>query len=72
MGQHPRVVSIAINELPVDGAYIEKMLEAALTEFGADAPITLSFRKAWFASWHDLERFKTNVGVEVSDTDIDQ
>ncbi len=72
MGQHPRVVSIAINELPVDGAYIEKMLEAALTEFGADAPITLSFRKAWFASGHDLERFKTNVGVEVSDTDIDQ
>ena len=53
-------------------SYLEKLLEAALTLLPPDAPVTLSFKKASFASGHDLERFKTNVGIEIAATDIEQ
>jgi hypothetical protein len=72
IGQGTRAINIAINELQVDGGYLEKLLEAALTLLPPDTPVTLSFKKANFASGHDLERFKANVGVDVAPTDVEQ
>lgn len=71
-GQGAQAINIRINELSVDGTYLEKLLEAALTLLPPDAPVTLSFKKASFASGHDLERFKTHVGIEIAATDIEQ
>jgi hypothetical protein len=71
IGQGAKAISIAINELPVDGAYLERLLEAALVLFPPDAPVTLSFKKAQFASGHDLERFATAVGIEVAPADVE-
>ena len=72
IGQGTKAINIAINELQVDGSYLEKLLEAALTLLPPDTPVTLSFKKANFASGHDLERFKANVGIDVVSTDIEQ
>ncbi len=72
LGQGAQAINIRINELSVDGVYLEKLLEAALTLLPPDAPVTLSFKKASFASGHDLERFKANVGIDIAATDIEQ
>jgi hypothetical protein len=72
IGQGTKAISIGINELPVDGTYLERLLEAALSLFPPDAPVTLSFKKAQFASGHDLERFCAAVGIAVAASDVEQ
>jgi len=61
-----------VGEVRVDAAFITALLNKVLEKFAPDTPITLTFRKAHFASGHDLKDFAGKLGMELAQADIEQ
>jgi hypothetical protein len=72
VGQGNKVAQIAIGELRVDAAFITALLEKLLEKFAPDTPVTMTFRKAYFASGHDLEDFARKLSLELETGDVEQ
>ena len=43
-----------------------------LEKFAPDTPVTMTFRKAHFASGHDLKDFAEKLGIELQPGDVEQ
>ena len=61
-----------VGEIQVDAAFIEAILEDCAGEVRADTPVTMTFRKAHFASGHDLKHFAEKLGFELQTGDVEQ
>lgn len=72
VGNGNQIVSINIGEITVDAAFIENLLTKVLEKFSPDTPITMTFRKAHFASGHDLKDFAGKLGIELKQGDVEQ
>jgi hypothetical protein len=72
VGQGNQMIAINVGEIAVDGAYIEALLTKVLEKFTPDAPVTMTFRKAQFASGHDLKDFASKLGIELQPSDVEQ
>jgi hypothetical protein len=72
IGQGSQMVSIVIGEIAVAADFIEALLTKALEKFDPNAPITMSFRRASFASGHDLKEFAEKLGIELTASEIEQ
>ena len=72
VGQGSKVANIMVGEVRVDGAFITALLTKVLEKFAPDTPVTMTFRKAHFASGHDLKDFAGKLGIELEQTDVDQ
>lgn len=72
VGQGAKVASIMVGELRVDAPFLAQLLEKVLTKFPTDATVTMSFRKAHFASGHDLKQFCEKLGLEITQGSIEQ
>lgn len=57
-------------EAPAD--YIEAVLTALLARFEPAAPVTMTFKRARFASGFDLLRFAESLGLEVGPGEVEQ
>ena len=71
-GQGSKVAQLAVGEVRVDAPYLSALLEKVLEKFPPDTPVTLTFRKAHFASGHDLKDFAGKLGIEIRQPDIEQ
>lgn len=72
VGQGNQIVSIQVGEIQVEASFIQALLEKVLEKFQPDTPISLSFRKAHFASGHDLKEFAAKLGIELIQGEIEQ
>ena len=72
VGQGARVASITIGEVQVDAAFLTRLLENVLEKFPPDTPVTMAFRKAHFASGHDLEHFCETLGLDIAQGSVEQ
>jgi hypothetical protein len=72
IGQGKQSATFAIGEIPVNAAFVETILKAVLEKFEATTPVSMTFRKASFASGHDLKEFAEKLGIELQPTDIEQ
>ncbi|MDB5972090.1 MAG: hypothetical protein JWQ90_4540 [Hydrocarboniphaga sp.] len=72
VGQGNKVASIMVGEVRVDAAFITALLTKVLEKFAPDTPVTMMFRKAHFASGHDLKDFAGKLGIELEQTDVEQ
>ncbi len=72
IGQGSQMVSIVIGEIPVSADFIEALLNKALEKFDPNAPITMTFRRASFASGHDLKEFADKLGIELTVNEVEQ
>ncbi|MCA3223201.1 MAG: DUF499 domain-containing protein [Burkholderiales bacterium] len=72
VGQGSKVAQIAVGEVRVDSAFITALLEKVLEKFAPDTPVTMTFRKAHFASGHDLKDFAGKLGIELEQADVEQ
>ena len=50
----------------------EALLTKVLEKFAPDTPITMTFRKAAFASGHDLKDFAGKLDIELGPGDVQQ
>ena len=58
----------------MQAAFLEAILKSVLDleKFTPDTPITMSFRKAHFASGHDVRQFADKLGIELQIGDVEQ
>ncbi len=50
----------------------DALLTKVLEKFTTETPVTLTFRKAHFASGHDLKDFASKLGIELKPGDVEQ
>jgi Protein of unknown function (DUF499)/Fn3 associated len=72
VGQGTKVAQIDVGEVRVDAPYIGALLEKLLEKFTPDTPVTMTFRKAYFASGHDLKDVASKMGLELEPGDVEQ
>jgi hypothetical protein len=72
VGQGAQTARIMVGELRVEGPYLTQLLEKVLDKFPPDTPVTMSFRKAHFASGHDLKQFCEALGIELAEGSVEQ
>lgn len=72
IGQGAQMIGITIGEISVEAGFVEQLLTKALEKFSPEAPITMTFRKANFASGHDLKEFADKLGIELNPGDVEQ
>jgi hypothetical protein len=72
VGSGNKVAQVAVGEVRIDAAYVTALLEKILEKFAPDTPVTMTFRKAHFASGHDLKDFAAKLGMELDPGDIEQ
>jgi hypothetical protein len=72
VGQGSQMISVNVGEIPVDATFIEVLLTKILEKFVPDTPVTMTFRKAHFASGHDLKDFAVKLGIELRQGDVEQ
>ena len=72
VGQGNRVIGVTVGEIEVDAAFIEAILKTVLDKFEPTTPITMTFRKASFASGHDLKEFADKLGLELQASEVEQ
>ncbi len=72
VGQAAQTARIMVGELRVDGPYLTQLLEKVLDKFPPDTPVTMSFRRAHFASGHDLKQFCEKLGIEIAQGSVEQ
>jgi hypothetical protein len=72
VGQGNQMIAVTVGEIEVDAAFIEALLIKVLEKFTPDTPVTMTFRKAHFASGHDLKDFAGKVGIDLQQGDVEQ
>lgn len=72
VGQGNQVIGLTVGEIEVDAVFIEAILKTVLEKFEPTTPITMTFRKASFASGHDLKDFAEKLGIELQPNEIEQ
>lgn len=72
VGQGNQVIGVTVGEIEVDAAFIEAILKTVLEKFEPTTPITMTFRKASFASGHDLKEFAEKLGIELQVGEVEQ
>jgi hypothetical protein len=72
VGQGNQMIAVQVGEIAVDAAFIEALLSKVLEKFRPDTPVTMTFRKARFASGHDLKDFAGRLGIELQTGDVEQ
>ena len=53
-------------------AFIEELLNAALTQFDATTPVSMVFMHAHFASGHDLKQFADKYRIDLRQEELRQ
>jgi hypothetical protein len=72
VGQGNQMIAVNVGEISVEGAFIEALLVKVLEKFSSDTPVTMTFRKAHFASGHDLKDFAGKLGIDLHPGDVEQ
>jgi len=72
VGQGAQAVQVMIGEIQVNAAFIEAILKTVLEQFVPTAPVSMTFRKAHFASGYDLKHFADKLGITLQPEDIEQ
>jgi hypothetical protein len=72
VGQGNKMIAVHVGEIAVEAAFIEALLTKALEKFSPETPVTMTFRKACFASGHDLKDFVGRLGLELEPGDVEQ
>jgi hypothetical protein len=72
VGQGNRMIAVNVGEIQVDGPFVEALLTKVLEKFTPDTPVTMTFRKAHFASGHDLKDFAGKLGIVLQTEDVEQ
>ncbi len=72
VGQGNQMIGINVGDIAVDAAFIQDLLAKVLEKFAPDTPITMTFRRAHFASGHDLKDFAEKLSIELAAGDVEQ
>ena len=72
VGQGNKSASIMFGDIPVGGQILESIVTKIQELFEPSVPITMNFKRAKFATGHDLKEFAQKLGVVLVDGEVEQ
>ncbi|MCX5844577.1 MAG: chitobiase/beta-hexosaminidase C-terminal domain-containing protein, partial [Deltaproteobacteria bacterium] len=72
VGQGNHMISVNVGEIELEAIFIQALLTKVLEKFTPTTPVNMTFRKAHFASGHDLNDFTGKLGIELKQEDVEQ
>ena len=65
IGSSPKVIHLSLGEMRIQAEFLEKELANLQSLLTPDAPVILSFKKAYAPTGFDLEQFAKSLGIEL-------
>lgn len=72
MGSAPKVIHLSLGEMKINAGFIEKELAHLQTLLSPDAPVIMTFKKAYTPTGYDLEQFAKQSGIEIGHGEVEQ
>ncbi len=72
IGCAPNLVHLSMGDLRILAEFLEKELSNLQTIVSADAPVFMTFKKAFMPTGFDLELFAKNMGIELKSDEVIQ
>ena len=72
LGSAPKVIHLTLGELKINAEFIEKTLAQLQVLLDPNAPVVMSFKKAYTPTGYDLEQFTQKLGIELGAGEVEQ
>ncbi len=70
LGSAPEVIQVAFGDIKISGEFIEQELAHLQSLLSPEAPVTMTFKKAYMPTGHDLQQFAKELNIELVNGDI--
>ena len=72
IGSSPKVIHLSLGEMRISADFLEKELAHLQTLLSPDAPVIMSFKKAFTPTGFDLEQFAKELGIDIKSGEVVQ
>jgi len=72
IGSAPKVIHLTIGEVKIDGDFLEKELSHLQALVSPEAPVIMTFKKAYTSTGFDLEQFAKALDIEINAGEVIQ
>lgn len=72
IGSAPKIINLSFGEIKMGADFIEEELARLKNLVSPDAPVILSFKKAYTPTGYDLEQFTKQLGIEIGNGEVEQ
>jgi hypothetical protein len=72
IGSSPKVIHLSLGEMSIQAEFLEEALMHLQKVVPPDAPVILSFKKAYTHTGYDLEQFTKALGIELKNGEVIQ
>nr|WP_228276565.1 anti-phage-associated DUF499 domain-containing protein [Acinetobacter sp. TUM15103] len=72
VGSAPKVIHMSLGEMKISAEFIETALAHLQTLLSPEAPVVMTFKKAYTQTGHDLEQFTRQLGIEIGSGEVEQ
>ena len=72
VGSAPKAINLSLGEIKISAEFIEKELRNLQTLLNPDAPVIMTFKKAYTPTGYDLEQFSRQLGIEMGNGEVEQ
>jgi hypothetical protein len=72
VGSAPKAIHLSLGEIKISAEFIEKELKNLQTLLNPDAPVIMTFKKAYTSTGYDLEQFSKQLGIEIGNGEVEQ
>jgi hypothetical protein len=70
LGSAPKVIQVVFGDIKISGDFIEQELAHLQSLLSPEAPLTMTFKKAYTPTGHDLQQFAKELNIELVNGDI--
>jgi len=72
LGSAPTTIILTLGEMKISAEFIEKELAHLQSLLESDAPVIMTFKKAYTPTGYDLEQFAKQLGIEIGHGEVEQ
>jgi hypothetical protein len=72
LGSSPKTISLYFGEIKLNADFIKKEIQHLQTLLNPDAPVIMTFKKAYTQTGFDLEQFANQAGIEIENGEVEQ
>ena len=72
VGSAPKAIHLSLGEMKISAEFIETELAHLQTLVSSDAPVIMTFKKAYTPTGYDLEQFAKQLGIEIGNGEVEQ
>jgi hypothetical protein len=72
LGSSPKTIYLSFGEMKLNADFIKKELQHLQTLLNPDAPVIMTFKKAYTQTGFDLEQFANQAGIEIENGEVEQ